>query len=305
MSSRVSLYLERLLLDDLLFLEAELNLRKERFRREHVVMAIQTDQKILTSYRRDKIEQITKELRRYINESAVVGSGVLLAFSPDASLLLFRDVPSASKVASKLLTGLAELNGKLATVENRLSLKMGLACGNDVLAAGSMRSVRQSPIVKRASQCAWKAPAGVLLIDEISMQRWEPRHEPMRIPIDIDGMSVYKVLPIKGGASTPVVDEDHLTEFLTKIARKKISTLKYSLLREEAEADSNSAWSKPVARAVITLEAFDPDTMRNISHVTKCALSDYAGHVDRIRRMVSDFGLGLVKHEEASSISAG
>ncbi len=305
MSSRISLYLERLLLDDLLFLEDELNRRKERFRREHVVMAIQSEQRLLTTYRRDKLEQITKELRRYINECAVAGSGVQLAFSPDVSLLLFRDVPGSANTASRLLTGLAELNGKLALGENRISLKMGLACGSDVLAAGSMRSVRQSVLVKRASQCAWKAPGGVLFIDENAMHRWQPRHEPMRIPIDIDGVSVYKVTPNKGEAASPVVDEDHLLDFLKMVARKKITTLKYSLLREEAEADSNSAWSKPVARAVITLEAFDPDQMKNISHVTKCALSEYAGHVDRIRRLVGDLGLGLVKHEEASSISAG
>lgn len=305
MSSRVSLYLERLLLDDLLFLEAELNRRKERFRREHVVMAIQSEQKLLTTLRRDKLEQITKELRRYINECAVAGSGVQLAFSPDVSLLLFRDVPGASNTASRLLTGLAELNGKLAMGDNRISLKLGLSCGSDVLAAGSMRSVRQSALVKRASQCAWKAPGGALFIDENVMQRWQPRHEPMRIPIDIDGVSVYKVSPNKGEAASAVVDEDHLLDFLKKVAKKKITTLKYSLLREEAEADSNSAWSKPVARAVITLEAFDPEQMKNMSHVTKCALSEYAGHVDRIRRLVSDLGLGLVKHEEASSIFAG
>ncbi|MBL0061075.1 MAG: hypothetical protein IPP40_06195 [bacterium] len=301
----MSLYLERLLLDDLLFLETELNRRKERFRREHVVMAIQSEQKLLTTYRRDKLEQITKELRRFINECAVAGSGVQLAFSPDVSLLLFRDVPSASKTASHLLTGLAELNGKLAMGDNRISLKMGLSCGSDVLAAGSMRSVRQSALVRRASQCAWKAPGGALLIDENSMNRWEPRHEPMRIPIDIDGVSVYKVSPNRGEAASPVVDENHLLDFLKQVAKKRITTLKYSLLREEAESDSNSAWSRPVARAVITLEAFDPGEMRNISHVTKCALSEYAGHVDRIRRLVSDLGLGLVKHEEASSISAG
>ncbi len=305
MSSRVSLYLDRLMLDDLLFLEAELNRRKERYRREHVVMAVQSEQKLLTTFRRDKLEQITKQLRRYINECAVAGSGVLLSFSPDVSLLLFRDVSGASKTATSLLTGLAELNGKLAMGDNRISLKMGLACGNDVLAAGSMRSVRQSPLAKRASQCAWKAPGGAILIDENVMQRWEPRHEPMRIPIDIDGVSIYKVAPNRPETSTRAAGEDDLLNFVKLVAKKRISTLKYSLLREEADADTNSAWSKPVARAVITLEAFDPEQMKNISHVTKCALSEYSGHVDRIRRLVSELGLGLVKHEEASSISAG
>jgi hypothetical protein len=303
MSSRVSLYLESLSLDDLLFLEAELNKRKGKFNAEHVVLAVQTEQKVIATLRRDTINQFSRDMRKYINECAVAGSGVQLAYTPDVSLLLFKDVANAAKSASLLLTGLAELNGKHGSNEHRIALKLGLASGYDTLAAGSMRSVRQSVLVRRASQCAWKAPAGAMLIDEVCARAWEKRHEPVRIPIEIEGTPIYRVTPASSAQAQYVADEDRFLEFLDGAVKKGISTLKYSLLREEGEDRGNGAWSKPVARAVITIEAFDSVAMRNISYAFKCSLTDYANLIDRIRRLISDRGLGLVKHEEASSMS--
>ncbi|MCB1058638.1 MAG: hypothetical protein KDB65_00270 [Calditrichaeota bacterium] len=303
MSSRISLYLESLSLDDLLFLETELNKRKSKFNADHVVLAVQTEQKVLATLRRDTINQFARDMRKFINECSVAGGGVLLAYTPDVSLLLFKDVPSAAKTASLLLTGLAEMNGKHGSSEHRIALKLGLSSGHDTLAAGSMRSVRQSVLVRRASQCAWKAPSGTMLMDENCARAWERKNEPVRIPIEIEGVSVYRVTPTVSIPAQKVADEDKFTEFLDHIVQKNITTLKYSLLREEAEESSNGAWSKPVARAVITIEAFDSEIMRNISYTLKCSLGDYSNLIDRIRRMISDRGLGLVKHEEASSIS--
>lgn len=302
MSSRIGLTLERLTLDDLLFLESELERRKEKYRRQHVVMAVQTEQRIMTTLNRERLQVIAKEMRRYVNECAVAGNGVVLAYAPDVSLVLFRDAKGASLTATRLLTGLADLNGKIGAGDNPLSLKLGLASGTDVLAAGSMRSLRQSALVKRAGQCAWKSPSGSLLMDEQCAQGWEPRGDAMRLPLEIDGLSVYRATPSVDASATPVADEDRLIEFLNSVAAKNISTLKYFVIREEGEAEAGSTWSKPVARAVITLEGFDPTQMRNMSFTTRCAIFDYANKVDRIRRIVSDRGLGLVKHDDSMPI---
>jgi len=303
MSSRVHLYLERLSLDELLYLEQEIERRKARFRKEYFVLAVQTDQKLLTTLRGDMLHQITREMRRHINECTAAGSGVQLAYSPDSSLLLFRDLKGAVETSTRLLTGIADVNGKLGGATT-IGLKLGIASGEDVLAPGSARCLRNSVLARRAGQCAWKSPAGVLLIDERTAQRWEPRQDPMRLPIEIDGASVFRVVPGALKTSTNDDDEDRLKEFLSLAVSRGISTLKYSLLREEARDTSGNAWSKPVARAVINIEAFDSQSLKNITFTTKCALSEYAEHVDRVRRMVSDRGLGLVKHEEASIISA-
>ncbi len=304
MSSRVSIYLESLVLDELLFLESELNRRKSKFKTEHVVMAVQSEQKVLTTFRREVVNLFAKDMRRYVNECAAAGSGVQLAYSPDISLLLFSRVDGAATAASLLLTGLAELNGKHGNDEHRIALKLGLACGVDTLAAGSMRSVRQSVLVRLASQSAWKAPAGTMLMDEAAAHSWTPRHEPVRVPIEIEGASIFRVTPNSATPLKPIADEDGLVEFLEFVKSREITTLKYSLLREEGENSERGAWSTQVATVSITLEAYDPQQLRNITFSTKCALSDYSGNVERIKRMVSDRGLGLVKHEEATSLSA-
>lgn len=302
--SRISLYLDRLSLDDLMFLEEELQRRKEKFRNDYAVMAIQTEQRTLTSLRRELLVHLVSDLKRYYNENAASGSGVMLAFSPEASLLLFKDVQSAGKTATQLITGLAELNGRLGLVENRLTLKLGLAFGSEVLSVGSKRSIRHSALVRRAGQCAWKAAASTMLIDEFAMQRWVLRKDAIRMPIDIDGVSVYRVSLYASEAIQRGSDEEQLMLFLKGIVDRGIRTLKYSLLREDADSLTTSAWAKPVARAVITLEAFDPLSMRNLTFSVRCALSDYAEKVERVRGMVSEVGLGLVKHEDASHITA-
>lgn len=304
MSSRVQLYLERLSLDEIFYLEQELERRKARFRREFSVLAVQTEQKFLVTTSKEALAPINRELRRHINECTAAGSGVQLAYSPDVSLLLFRDLKGAVATATRLLTGLADVNGKLGGDGNRIALKLGLATGEDVLAAGSVRCIRNSVLVRRASQCAWRSPAGTLFIDDRTAQLWEPRHDPIRLPIEIDGIALFRVVPGELHTSAPIADEDRLVEFLDRAVSRGISTLKYSLLREEANENNNAAWSRPLARAVITIEAFDAQALKNITYTTKCALGEYAEKVDRIRRMVSDRGLGLVKHEEASAITA-
>ncbi|MCL4306578.1 hypothetical protein KJZ99_11765 [bacterium] len=304
MGRRLQLYLERLSLDELLFLETEIERRKAKFKREYSVLAIQTEQKLLTVMQRQTLGPIVRELRRHYNESAAAGGGLLLAFTPEVTVLLHRDVSGASVAATQLLTGLAEINGKISNESHRISLKLGLATGVDVLAAGSSRCVRGSSLVRRASQCAWKSPAGSMLIDERSSQLWEPRSAPVRIPIEIEGTPLYRVLPSEVRTSSVEVSDERLQEFLNQAISLGITTLKYGLLREDAGDSSNGAWSKPVARAVITVEAYDANSEKNLTFQTRCALTEYANKVDHIRRMISNKGLGLVKHEEASQITA-
>lgn len=304
MSSRLQLYLERLTLDEIFFLEQELGRRKLRFHGEFTVLAVQTEQRLLTTVRKEALVQISRELRRHFNECTAAGGGVLLAYSPDVTLLLFHKLKGAVVTANRLLTGLADVNGKLGNDGTRIALKLGLATGEDVLAAGSARCIRSSILVRRAGQCAWKSPPGTLFIDERTAQLWDPRHDPMRLPIEIDGVPIYRVVPGEERTKSPVADEERLIEFLDRALSRGISTLKYSLLREEAAENSGGAWSTPVARAVITIEAFDSQTLKNVTYTTKCALGEYAEKVDRVRRLVSDRGLGLVKHEEASAITA-
>lgn len=304
MSSRITLYLERLTLDELMFLEDEIGRRKERFRKEHFVMAIQTEQRLLTTLRRETLVRIANDLRRYYNDCATSGHGILLAYSPEASLLLVKDVQGAAKIATQLFAGLAELNGRLGTGENRITLKLGLASGSDILAVGSMRSIRQSQVVRRAGQCAMKAPAGCMLIDENSRHYWIPSKDPVRIPIDIDGMPVYRVSAAGVDLHAQNPEEEHLIKFLKEIERKGIGTLKYSLLKEHSES-ADGHWAQSSTKVSITLEAFDPEVMKNVSISKKCSLSNYADYVERVRLLVSDLGLGLVKHEDASQISVG
>ncbi|MBK8128626.1 MAG: hypothetical protein IPK53_06655 [bacterium] len=303
MSTRIGLYLERLTLDDLLFLESELERRKEKYRRQHVVMAVQSEQRLLTTLKRDKLAIIAKEMRRYVHECAVAGNGVVLAFSPESSLMLFRDVKSAAATAARLLTTLADLNGRLKAETSSIALKLGMATGSDVLAAGSMRSVRQSVLVKRAGHCAWKAPAGSMLMDEHCAQQWEPRNEALRLPMEVDGITIYRANPAATNNTATGADDDRLIAYLDAVVSKGISTLKYFLLREDT-VDDAEAWTQSNGRAVITLEGFDPSTMKNLSFTTRCPLNDYANKVDAIRRLISDRGLGLVKHEESMPIIA-
>ena len=301
---RLNLYLEHLSLDEVLFLEQELQRRKAKFRKEYSILAVQTEQRLLTAVDRATLGPIMREMRRHLSDSAATGGGIMLAYSPETSLLMFRDVEGASKSAAKLLSGLAEVNGRIGTESHRITLKLGLATGMDTVAAGSARSIRQSALVKRAGQCAWKCPAGSLLMDEQSAQKWTVRSEAIRLPIEVEGSAVYRVVPDSRASNTSDAGYAQVGEFLSEAVQRKISTLKYSLLREEGEASVNGAWSKPVTRVVITLEYFDHETGRNANVSIRCALTEYADKVEQIRRMVSDRGLGLVKHEEASQLYA-
>ncbi|MCB9366712.1 MAG: hypothetical protein H6506_00050 [Calditrichaeota bacterium] len=304
MGRRLQIYLERLSLDELLFLEHELDRRKLKFKKEYSVLAVQPEQKLLTALQRTTLVPLSRELRRHYNECAAAGGGILLAYSPEVSLLLMRDVKGAETAAVKLFTGLAEVNGRLSGDTPRVSLKLGLATGEDVLAAGSVRSIRQSELVRRASQCAWKSPAGAMLIDERSARKWEPKSAPVRLPIEIEGNQVFRVTPSEPSQTAAVPDNDKLEEFVNQAVEKGVTTLKYSLLREEANEVSNGAWSKPVARAVITVEGYDSEAGRNMVYTLRCAFAEYSEKVDYVRRVISDRGLGLVKHEVATQITA-
>jgi len=304
MSSRLGLYLERLTLDDLLFLESELERRKDKYRRQHVVLVLQTEQRLMTSVPRDALNVLAKEMRRFVNDGAVAGNGVVMAYTPESSVVLFRDVRSASLSAIRLLTTLADLNGRLKQIGQNVGVKLGLASGDDILAAGSMRSVRKSAVVKRATQCAWKAPTGSLLMDENCAFRWEPRNEAMKLPLEIDGLTLYRTNPALASNSSSGEDEEKLVAYLDALVSKGISTLKYFLLREESRDEQSGQLAQITARAVITLESFDPQTMRNVTFTTRCPLSEYTAKVDRVFRLVSERGLGLVKHEESMPVTS-
>ena len=187
MRSRLSLYLNSLSLEEILYLEEEISRRKERYRRTYSVLSIQTDRRILRADQPVNLGQLARDMRKFITDAGAQGGGVQLAYSPEVSVLMFTSVEGASRTCAALLAGLPELNGRGGDGSYRVGLKLGLATGEDTLAPGSPRCVRRSELVRRANQAAWRSTSGILMMDEDSYHGWPGRHDATRVPIEIDG----------------------------------------------------------------------------------------------------------------------
>ncbi len=302
MRSRLSLYLNDLSLEEILYLEEELERRKEKYRKHYAVLSVQTDPPVLRAESALPLQQLTRDLRRYMGECAAVGAGTILTYSPEMSVLLFHSVENASRTCSALLSGLPELNGRAGHTSYRVNLKMGIAAGTDILAPGSPRCVRKSILVKRANQCAWRSAAGTVMMDENSYQEWPEKFSAVRVPVEIEGQHIYRAVPGTIGRDSDRYDNEALNTFLNKVCDAQLGTLKYGTERIDAK-DIGSSWGTAVDSLELRLEAYDPKTGRNLSYSERIAIADYSDRMETVKRLLSGVGLALVRHE--TSVTSG
>jgi hypothetical protein len=300
MRTRLSLYLNSLSLEEMLYLEEEIDRRKDRYRETYAVLSVQTDRRVLQTGNRTNLGSMARDMRKYIADCTAQGGGMQLAYSPEVSVIMFTTVEGASRSCSALMCKLPELNGKCADGSYQINLKLGLAFGEDTLAPGSPRCVRTSLLVKRANQAAWRSSAGTLLMDEGSYEQWPEKHKAARMPIEIDGQPIYRAVPcMKGNAET--YDNEELNEFLARVSKSGITTLKYDLERHEVVGAAGANATKSEAIADLHLEGYDFKANENLKYSERLSASGYADRLESIRRILSDMGLALVRFDTASS----
>jgi hypothetical protein len=288
-------------LEEILYLEEELDQRKDKYRKEYAVLSVQTDRRILKSSGTLNLNLMARNMRKYTADCAAHGGGIQLAYSPEVSVLMFKSVEGAAKTCSALLSGLPELNGMCEKGSYQISLKLGLACGEDTLAPGSQRCIRTSTLVKRANQAAWRSEAGVLMMDEAAHESWPDSRSVTRVPIEIDGFSIYRIVPgLLGGDEG--YDNDGLNKFLEEIHQAGITTLKYSLERAQATQADAGLSATPVAVANLQLEGYDQRINKNLVYTERLPATGYAERLEVVRRILSEMELALVRLETASTI---
>ncbi len=299
MRSRLALYFDDLTLDEMLYIEEELDRRKEKYRQLYTVLSVQIERVAARGASVPSAAQYARDLRRYIVESASVGGGTMLGFSPEVSVLLFNSVTSASRACSAMLANLAEFNGKGGHESYRVQLKQGAATGVDTLSPGSFRCVRESKLVKRANQCAWKCPIGMLLMDETTHKEWPAKFNAVRMPFDLDALNIYKVTPGTLATENDRYDNQELTIFLAKLAGAGVPLLNYDLTHHESQGDSAGSWSTAVDVTTLHLQAYDTHSGQNLHHTEKIATADFPERMEVIKRMLASSGLALIRHEFA------
>jgi hypothetical protein len=289
MRSRLSLLLNDLSLEEILFLEEELDRRKEKHRRNYAVLSVQTDRAVMRSENLQDLAAYAREMRRYISGSAAAGGGTLLAYSPEISVVLFNSVSAASRSCSALLTGLAEFNGAAGRHSMHVGVKMGLASGVDTLAPGSPRSVRASALVRRANQAAMRGATNTVHMDEHCYHEWPDKYAIMMMPFDIDGLHIYKAIPELLGAAGKKYDNGKLSDFLRKAAEAGLPTLKYDMERVDRDLGGDVV--------ELVLEGYDAKNSRNLVFRERISSADYADRTEVVKRMLGQMGLALVRHE--------
>lgn len=304
MRSRVSIFLNDLMLDEILYLEEELDRRKSKFRRTYSVLAVQADRPVLRTEVLRELGGFAKNLRKYLSSSAASGGGVLLAYSPEVSILLFKTVSGASRTCASLFSELPEFNGRSETGTLRIGVKMGLATGVDTLAPGSPRSVRKSPLVRRANELAWRGTSNTLLLDENTYLEWPDKGALMLVPFDVDGQHTYRVLPELINLRQTQYDNAALLTFLRQITDGGIPTLKYDMIRID-DGPGHSGTIDNDAKMHLMFEAYFPARGENLSFREVIAVSDYAERMDAVKRILSSMGLALVRQELSVSTVNG
>ena len=289
MRSRLSLCLNDLTLDEILHLDEELDRRKEKYRRNYAVLSVQADRAVLHADNMLDLGLFAREMRRYISGGAAAGGGTLLAYSPEVSVLLFNAVQGANRTCNALLSGLPEFNGRFGRQTMRIGLKLGLASGVDTLAAGSLRCVRASALVRRANQAAWRSTSNSLLMDENSYQEWPDKFSTVQVPFDIDGQHVFRVIPNTLGVSSKW-DNEVLLRFLKQAIDAGITTLKYDMERAEDPVPGEDSLQ-------LVVEGYDAQRGRNLQIRERIKAEDFAERMDAVKRILSSMGLALVRHE--------
>ncbi|HEY3296244.1 MAG TPA: hypothetical protein VGL38_12520 [bacterium] len=290
MRSRLSLCLNDLTLDEILHLEEELDRRKEKYRRNYAVLSVQADRVVLQAEHAPDLGLFAREMRRYISASAAAGGGTLLAYSPEVSVLLFNSVQGSSRTCGALLSGLPEFNGRFGLQTMRIGVKLGLASGVDILAAGSLRCVRASGLVRRANQAAWRSAANSLLMDENSYQEWPDKFSAVPAPFDIDGQHIYRLIPGSLGMNNSKWDNEPILRFLKRVTDAGILTLKYDMERVPDSTPGEEALQ-------LVIEGYDAQHDINLVLTERIVAAEFADRMDVVKRMLSSTGLALVRHE--------
>ncbi|MDD5087186.1 MAG: hypothetical protein PHI18_00105 [bacterium] len=293
MRSRLPLFLNSLTLEELLYLDQEVDRHTERYRRHYSVLAVQTDKPVLRAENAADLNRFARDVRRYVLASAAQGVGAVLRFSPEVSIVLFHSVADAAKGSAALLSALPELNGRYGNPTLRFAVKMGLATGLDTLAPGSPRSVRRSSLVPRASGLALRSAPNSLFMDDASYAEWPERHSVVPAPFDAEGQPVYRVIPGIFGSGKERYDNEALMTYLKQVAARDITTLKYNMERLPG-SDGDYGDSKGSA-VELTLEAYDPEQARNRVFKEKIDPRDFADRMDVIKRIVNSMGLAMVR----------
>jgi hypothetical protein len=301
MRTRLALFFDDLVLEELLYLQEELDRRKEKYRRNYAVLAVQSDRPVLRTENMADLERFHRDMRRFVTANAAVGGGTLLHFSPELSVIVFATVSGAAHTCSALLSGLPELHGRYHNPALRIGLKMGLASGHDLLAPGSARSVRSSALVKRATQSAWRGTAGTVLMDDNSYHEWPDKLAVEPLPFDLDGQHVYRAVPGTLGKVKAKYDDEALLRFLRQVVDAGIPTLKYDLEHMDHPDASEDALSDSVR---VVFEAYHPETSHNLIFKEVIAVSDYGDRIEAVRRMLNSVGLALVRHEASIGMGA-
>jgi hypothetical protein len=159
MRSRLPLYLSSLSLEEILVMESELAQCKEKFRVRCTVLAVNYRLEMPDSAS-GTIEQnpvIFSELPRLCRRSAAAGGGALLGCFSSSALFLFPDVSGAARAVEHLIHGFSTLEGK-ANHGTVIRWRLGLATGDDFLAANSPRALHASSVAHRAAALADNAP---------------------------------------------------------------------------------------------------------------------------------------------------
>jgi hypothetical protein len=302
MRSRLSLFLNDLTLDEILYLGEELERRKEKYRRNYAVLSVLVDKPVLRPANLNDLNTFTREMRRYITGSAASGGGTLLAYSPEVSVLLFNAVVGAHRTCSALLSGLPEFNGRFGSQALRIGIKMGLAAGQDTLAPGSQRCVRASTLVRRANQAAWRSASNTLLMDENSFQEWPEKFAVVPVPLEIEGQHMHRVIPGMLEQESLNYDNEALMNFLRGVSEIGIATLKYHMARLETvelEDEERSASNEGVMR--LQFEAYDPQQGCNLTFQERIPAAESSDRMDVIKRILSSMGIALVRYEISAS----
>jgi hypothetical protein len=299
MRTRLALFLDDLVLEELLYLGEELDRRKEKFRRVYSVLTAQTERPVLRSELIADLQKFHHEMRRFVSASAAVGGGSLLYFTPESSINLFTTVEGAVRACSALLSGLPELHGQFDHPALRIGLKLGLASGRDLLAPGSPRSIRSSTLVRRSSQFAWRGTAGTVLMDENTYQEWPDKLSAEPLPFEVDGQRAYRAVPGTVGKTKSRYDDEALLKFLRRVSQAGIPILKYDLVRAGRDANA-AALELPPDSVCVIFQAYDPASDSNLKFEEMISVSDYGDRIEAVKRMLSSVGLAIVKHESAA-----